>query len=773
MDGDGSSHKRSINARELQEELQLSPHVGSCPNIYDVMGNTQNQMFKTFTNKWTSEDSTPVSVETPYASTSVSYPQNAREFEDSPVCHSGGPSYKDIKHEIPEPLSFEEHLEPAPFKGPLDDEIPGPGPFARPMNHEIPKPASLRRPVTQEIPGRPPFREIIRDKAPGSGSRPEFSFSGDDNPGLPENSFDFSHLENTPSERIPVAPPRKTNRGKERQRNEPPTQPPFKENVRVKTPSPSPRPEFSFPATPRPFSEFSFSGEGEHSFPEHSLDFSHVENSPERSPVPSVPRNNHRGRERQRVQAVSKDEFITVTTTKDNDRRRGRERPNKNKSSVNDDRQKSVIGDGILGGFRGSQLHHAPPHFEILNYDGFPDSESFFGPSDFRQSEEVISNAYQDDSNEQRNPRSRDPVIPNSYRSDDGQRGPPSREPVIPNSYRTSDGERNQPSHEPVVPNNYRSNDGQREIPKRDPIIPNDYRNNDGPHETTLDYDPLNPNNYRNKERQRSEPVSKAIHSHNIRNDDVEDEKQFAQQDKDIRAAFNNYRDSERHRGPTNTIEKIPIPYRNSEKKPERASYQNYRGNEKHVSSIDSINDNAPKFRDNSKQRQPPVSDKLNAHNFEENQEYRRVPQTATEPPKSNYRSNERPRSQPITTSVISSSYQDEDSQQEVLVGRGSSIPSSQTTNTNTDSATSSSKTSDFFSTGQPIKDFFEQLANMISPSSSGKRVDKFPFRTVAHSQQGMSFQNMMDGKIVSRRTNNIKLVRPSTGASTSNNSTA
>lgn len=77
---------RPMTPEQLQQELQYAPHLGSCPNTNDMMANAQNHLFKTFTNSWDQKAQHPVATRTPYLSTTVTYPQNAKEFQETPNC---------------------------------------------------------------------------------------------------------------------------------------------------------------------------------------------------------------------------------------------------------------------------------------------------------------------------------------------------------------------------------------------------------------------------------------------------------------------------------------------------------------------------------------------------------------------------------------------------------------------------------------------------------------------------------------------------------------
>ncbi|CAL8141897.1 unnamed protein product [Orchesella dallaii] len=109
----GSQFARPMSPEQLQQELQYAPHLGSCPNINDMMANAQNQLFKTFTNSWNQQGQQPVATKTPYLSTTVTYPQNAKEFHETPYC----PQFekKPTEDYKPAPLSKQSFRNPIPI----------------------------------------------------------------------------------------------------------------------------------------------------------------------------------------------------------------------------------------------------------------------------------------------------------------------------------------------------------------------------------------------------------------------------------------------------------------------------------------------------------------------------------------------------------------------------------------------------------------------------------------------------------------------------------
>ncbi|ODN05530.1 DBH-like monooxygenase protein 2 [Orchesella cincta] len=205
------SSSAPMTPEQLQQELQFAPHLGSCPNINDIMANSQNKLFKTFTNNWQQQKEQHVPTRTPYLSTTVAYPQSVKEYQETPYCrqfeHNPNPTVESPLPIRPAPLSRPSFVNPVPIRSLRRPNVEHTNPlsiFQLPKpNVESPRPVP-RFPLAKPIEEAPrtilSFSRPTSTPAPGPTPIVDYAFP----PGAQINNFFQSERFNGPTFRIPM-----------------------------------------------------------------------------------------------------------------------------------------------------------------------------------------------------------------------------------------------------------------------------------------------------------------------------------------------------------------------------------------------------------------------------------------------------------------------------------------------------------------------------------------------------------------------------------------
>lgn len=136
---DDDSKRMQLNMNELQHDFKYGKHLESCPNIYDMMGHSQNQLFRTFTNDWEEGPGAPVATITPYITSTVYFPASVEEYNETSYCESSQTKLPMIDHndaciKLLHPGSISHVRNEQPYLG--SGTPPAPPPPNPPMTHQ-------------------------------------------------------------------------------------------------------------------------------------------------------------------------------------------------------------------------------------------------------------------------------------------------------------------------------------------------------------------------------------------------------------------------------------------------------------------------------------------------------------------------------------------------------------------------------------------------------------------------------------------------------------